>query len=386
MKTFQEYIIAARESTAVVQPLIEKTGILSKMTKHALLVGIDDYLSHSITPSRGAVNDVLALKQVLTTKFGFVEENITTLLNHTATYSTILESFKQLVGQACNEPALFYFSGNGSLDKDGFPVIISVDGREGQVYDIHVQELYELAKANAHNLVSILDAGFQRAEHGSRYTKMDTRVRPTRRNIVPRLTFDQAKIDTLRIGHICIYPYSVVSAGPEYNSSEDNLQLPSFETKSKYHGVLTYSLIRGLEKWKESTITYAQWFDSASKYSHDRFVVLGEHEGEQWFSGDTILEFLQKPPFDNSVLREEVVALITKLEQTSIYETIRLLRRMIEQRQQQNDYYPEGHLNLGLAYSVIGDYDGSVDHLERAISLYSDQSVMSREKRRDLDS
>ena len=141
-----------------------------------------------------------------------------------------------------------------------------------------------------------------------------------------------------------------------------------------------------MEKWKESTITYAQWFDSASKYSHDRFVVLGEHEGEQWFSGDTILEFLQKPPFDNSVLREEVVALVTKLEQTSIYETIRLLRRMIEQRQQQNDLYPEGHLNLGLAYSVIGDYDGSVDHLERAISLYSNQSVMSREKKRDLDS
>ena len=76
-----------------------------------------------------------------------MEENITTLLNHTATYSAILESFKQLVEQACNEPALFYFSGNGSLNKDGFPVIISADGREGQVYDIDIQELYELAKA-----------------------------------------------------------------------------------------------------------------------------------------------------------------------------------------------------------------------------------------------
>ena len=79
------------------------------MKKHALLVGIDDYLSQNITPSRGAVNDVLALKQVLITKFGFVEENITTLVNHTATYSTILESFKLLVEQARNEPALSIF-------------------------------------------------------------------------------------------------------------------------------------------------------------------------------------------------------------------------------------------------------------------------------------
>ena len=119
--------------------------------------------------------------------------------------------------------------------------------------------------------------------------------------------------------------------------------------------------------------------------SQDHFVVLGEHEGEQWVSGGTILRYLEKPPFDNSVLREEVVASIIKLEHTSIYETIGLLRRMIEQRQQQNDLYPEGHLNLGLAYSVIGDYDSSVDHLERAISLYSDQSVMSREKGKDLN-
>ena len=147
----------------------------------------------------------------------------------------------------------------------------------------------------------------------------------------------------------------------------------------------TYSLIRGLDGYKESPTTYSQWFVSASKDSQDHFVVLGEHEGEQWVSGGTILRYLEKSPFDNSVLREEVVASIIKLEHTSIYETIGLLRRMIEQRQQQNDLYPEGHLNLGLAYSVIGDYDSSVDHLERAISLYSDQSVMSREKGKDLN-
>ena len=41
------------------------------------------------------------------------------------------------------------------------------------------QELSELAKPSAHNLVSILDAGFQSAEYGDRYTKRDTRVRPT---------------------------------------------------------------------------------------------------------------------------------------------------------------------------------------------------------------
>ena len=153
-----------------------------------------------------------------------------------------------------------------------------------------------------------MDAGFQSAEYGDRYTKRDTRVRPTIRNIirntgsvvstVPTLTVDPAKIEPLRIGHLSIYPYSVtfvllpedIPAGPEYNPSEGKLQLPSLETKSKYHGFLAYSLIRGLDGYKESPTTYSQWFVSASKSSQDHFVVLGEHEGEQWVSGMYLLD------------------------------------------------------------------------------------------------
>ena len=47
-----------------------------------------------------------------------------------------------------------------------------------------------------------------------------------------------------------------------------------------------------------------------------------------------------------------------------IDKTIILLRRLIEQR---NYIYPEGYLNLGIAYAARGEYDKSIESIEKKL-------------------
>jgi tetratricopeptide (TPR) repeat protein len=48
--------------------------------------------------------------------------------------------------------------------------------------------------------------------------------------------------------------------------------------------------------------------------------------------------------------------------------TIILLRRLIEQR---SDIYPEGYLNLGIAYAAKGDHDKGIKSIEKALAQKS---------------
>ena len=51
-----------------------------------------------------------------------------------------------------------------------------------------------------------------------------------------------------------------------------------------------------------------------------------------------------------------------------IDKTIILLRRLIEQR---NYIYPEGYLNLGIAYAARGEYDKNIESIEKALAQKS---------------
>jgi hypothetical protein len=73
---------------------------------------------------------------------------------------------------------LFYFAGNGSLDEDGAPTLVSADGRQAQVFDIKLTELANLATSPGLDLVTIIDAGWTRSTgpaESSRVAPSDTR-------------------------------------------------------------------------------------------------------------------------------------------------------------------------------------------------------------------
>ncbi|KIM41910.1 hypothetical protein M413DRAFT_410348 [Hebeloma cylindrosporum] len=90
----------------------------------ALLIGINDY--DQIRPLRGAVPDIIAVKEYLESHLKVPQDQIQTLLNRAASRDAIIEGFKQLEsGERIKEgdPIFIYFAGHGSEipDPEGGP-------------------------------------------------------------------------------------------------------------------------------------------------------------------------------------------------------------------------------------------------------------------------
>ena len=80
---------------------------------YGLLVGIDEYLN-PISPLKGCVNDILAVKAYLegrVTTDGY-QLHLRTLLNQEATRQSLIDGFRQHLCQAGSEDvAFFYYAG-----------------------------------------------------------------------------------------------------------------------------------------------------------------------------------------------------------------------------------------------------------------------------------
>jgi tetratricopeptide (TPR) repeat protein len=305
---------------------------------------------------------------------------------------------------------------NGSINYEGKPTIVCSDSRLDQIYDIGLDELAILSRESS-NLVTILDAEFARySESGymnnsNRSFFGDTRniknipsrditstvsskkrekmlsensyVNTTNPNIVYRNIEDD---EGLRIGSLSIYPRSIYyKFYGEDNESELEINLPEEKNKT-FHGKVTYSLISGLYS-KDNVKTNREWFESSpSVLSSQRpFIVLGNNQEKVWSSPEhqTLGSQLNRIVLENVILRDTIIEQLTAIEQQSIIETIWILRRLIEQKKQNEEPYPEGQLNLGIAYSLIGETQKAILALETAILLYSDYNIMKLEKEKD---
>jgi tetratricopeptide (TPR) repeat protein len=136
-------------------------------------------------------------------------------------------------------------------------------------------------------------------------------------------------------------------------------------------GKLAASLVDGLLKAPPGRLTYRQWFDAAKPdtNSDDPFLVNGD--------------ILDEPLFESVSLRREVLDQARSIEEAPLDELIASLLRVIEQRQKLGDTYPRGRLDLGIAYSVKGDFPNAIELLDRAVALYSDFTIMTQERARD---
>jgi len=85
--------------------------------KRALLVGINNY--KAVPHLMGSLNDVAAMKQILTTRWGFSPDNIVILTEQAATRAAILRELRRLVRESGpNDTVVFHYSGHGSQVKD----------------------------------------------------------------------------------------------------------------------------------------------------------------------------------------------------------------------------------------------------------------------------
>jgi hypothetical protein len=105
--------------------------------KRALIIGIDTYEETTQTPAafaargeaeragwknlNGCVNDARSVKQLIMARYGFMEENIDTLMNRQATHESILNAIHSLIGKCqpqSGDVVLIYYAGHGSQVKN----------------------------------------------------------------------------------------------------------------------------------------------------------------------------------------------------------------------------------------------------------------------------
>ncbi|MCB9871246.1 MAG: caspase family protein [Planctomycetes bacterium] len=137
-------------------------------TARALLIGIGDYQSPAMQDLGGPRNDVATMRHLLTSRFGFAEQNITTLLDAEATRARILAALRKAVQETAPQDVLYiHYSGHGSQvpdlngdEDDGRDeTLVPYDGRTPGVADIVDDELDAiLAGLRSDRVVIVLDA------------------------------------------------------------------------------------------------------------------------------------------------------------------------------------------------------------------------------------
>ncbi|HLP44728.1 MAG TPA: caspase family protein, partial [Candidatus Kapabacteria bacterium] len=95
---------------------------IGAVTKHALLIGIDDYSISGLDNLKGTDNDLQLIKNVLLDNLRFKEQDIITLKNKNATHSRLEKAFSQLADRVnVGDFIYIHYCGHGSQvpDNDG---------------------------------------------------------------------------------------------------------------------------------------------------------------------------------------------------------------------------------------------------------------------------
>lgn len=131
---------------------------LSAGMKRALIIGIDTYEETPQTPAafaqrgeaeragwknlHGCVNDARAMKQLIMARYGFMEQNIDTLMDRAATHESILNALHNLIGKCqpqAGDVVFIYYAGHGSQVRNSR----SYDGT-GQDQTMVPSDLYDI--------------------------------------------------------------------------------------------------------------------------------------------------------------------------------------------------------------------------------------------------
>jgi hypothetical protein len=215
--------------------------------KRALLIGINKY--KAVPKLQGSLNDIETMRQILVTRWGFLEKNIVMVTDEAATRAGMLAALKRLVKDAGpNDTVYFHYSGHGSQveDTNGDEVddgldetLVPQDGRSGDVRDITDDELDALfSRMKAVAALIVLDS----CHSGTATRSLDIRTRSiprdTRVELYRKAEAEQAK--TRGIVPLITSRYVVMTGAAAHQEALDG------PVDGRYHGFFTYSLARSL--------------------------------------------------------------------------------------------------------------------------------------------
>lgn len=236
------------------------SGSSRRAHQWALLIGIDKYEQPHVPDLRGCVNDVLAVKRLLTDRFQVPEANIKVLTDENATRANILDAFERhvIAGAQTGDRVFIHYSGHGSQMKDVHgdeidgkdETIVPHDSRDpqGNVFDITDDEIYDLLqrlKEKTDDIVIVFDCchsgSASRVATTVRQIPMDERdpPAPTRTRAVTPQDHGPGGMLPAAEGYVL-----VSGCRADELSNEHTVQLRSGgETR---FGALTYHLVQSL--------------------------------------------------------------------------------------------------------------------------------------------
>lgn len=362
IQTFQQYLktSGSADDTNLMREVISEIQQLTESRRYALLVGIEDYPNTELPSMVGAIDYVSDLKNILVSKFNFQESDIKLLLKSDASCQNILTAFRELAEQSRRHSALFYFIGNGSVDAEDNPTIITTDNQQ-----IELNELNKFVNNVYTNLVSIIDAnwtrGFEKditySSKQSSYTQklLPLKYTPKKRNL--------SMFNCHKIGYISIYPILI-----KYKH----------ENKSFVMKYFSNDLMEFLKKANSESLSYKELYqlfkDNLSKDAG--LQELNFLELEPLFVNSK--EVLDQIVFSKFGGMKAVETSLRKIEQEQIIQMVGILEHLIEQR---NGFAPEGLLNLGIANYALEEYDKSISALQTAIEEIFGQHPKIMEQR-----
>lgn len=218
-------------------------------TKRALLIGINKY--KAVPKLQGSLNDIETMRQILITRWGFPEINITVVTDEAATRAGMLAALDRLVKEAgLNDTVYFHYSGHGSQVEDlngDEPddhldeTLVPQDGRSGDVRDITDDELDAIfARMRARSALIVLDS----CHSGTATRSLDIRTRSiprdTRIGIYQKA--EEATPKTRAIVPVVTSRYVVMTGAASHQEALDG------PVEGRYHGFFTYSLSRSLSQ------------------------------------------------------------------------------------------------------------------------------------------
>lgn len=271
----------------------------------ALIIGINDY--DNVQDLNYAIDDALAIRNLLINDYGFKRKNVRYLIDGEATQNNIQRELNYIVKSAGkNDRVVFYFAGHGEteelgLDGGDMGFLIPVDGNLEDKYltSIPMDELKRISKwSKAKHMLFLVDACY------GGLAAMNTRgLSDSAPGYIDKIVEDPAR--------------QIITAG----GSEEKVQ----EKDEWQHSAFTKNILSGLKETRadvnnDGVITGAE----LGMYVKEKVTIDTEnmqtpqirrftsHEGEFVFIPNVVDEEPEKDEEDESL--QKLVALLAQLE------------------------------------------------------------------------
>lgn len=210
--------------------------------RRALLIGINEY--QAVPDLRGAINDVEAVHELLTTRLGFLAEDIETLTDTDADRKGILAAIARLAERSGPDDVVYlHYSGHGSQIRDSNgdeedgrdETLIPQDGRTPGVADITDDELAEALDAlRGQQVVIVLDSCHSGTATRGASALRSRWVPPDERQALYERVATRAVVPLARGKHVLLT-----------GAAQDQEALDG-PVDGRLHGLFSYSLVRSL--------------------------------------------------------------------------------------------------------------------------------------------